>query len=231
MSAAQSRRLHVCRDVADLMGQAAWMIACCAREALAERGVFHLVLAGGTTPEALYRRLAELATDWSAWQLYFGDERCLQKADPARNDRMVRTAWLDHVALTAAQIHAIPAELGADAAARRYGGTLADVPEFDLVLLGLGEDGHTASLFPGHVWPEGLDAIPVSDAPKPPAERVSLSPGRLSRARRVFFLVAGAGKRAALKQWRTGARLPAACILPPGGVDILADAAAAGFEP
>jgi len=228
MPAAQSRRLHVCRDADDLIGQAAWVVACCAREALAERGVFHLVLAGGTTPEALYRRLAELATDWSAWQLYFGDERCVPKDDPARNDLMAREAWLDHVALTAAQIHAIPAELGADAAARRYGGTLADVPGFDLVLLGLGEDGHTASLFPGQSHPAGRLVHPVHDAPKPPPDRVTLSVEALGNARNILVLVTGAGKRNAVSAWRRGEPLPVAVIGRGRGVEVLVDRDAGG---
>src|SRR5690242_16785552 len=104
------------------------------------RGQFHLVLAGGDTPRGAYRRLCGTSTDWSMWNVYFGDERCLPVDDPARNSRMAGEAWLDHVFIPTVQFHAIPAELGAVRAAQLYRETLHAVGEFDLVLLGLGED-------------------------------------------------------------------------------------------
>jgi 6-phosphogluconolactonase len=137
---------------------------------------------------------------------------------------MAGQAWLDHIALPPLQLHAIPAELGADPAAKAYAVTLQHVGEFDLVLLGLGEDGHTASLFPGHDWGEAPDspaALAVLDAPKPPRERISLSAARLSRAREVLFLVSGESKRPALAQWRAGNDIPARAIAPAAGVDVL----------
>ena len=140
---------------------------------------------------------------------------------------MAETAWLGHVAVPAAQVHEIEGELGAEAAARRAIESLAGVPEFDLVLLGLGEDGHTASLFPGHdagASAGAPDALAVFDAPKPPPERVSLSAHRLSRSREVVFLVAGEGKRTAVEHWQRGDDIPAAAIAPPGGVDVLIEA-------
>ncbi len=198
-------------------------------EALATRGVFDLVLAGGETPRRLYRALADERFDWARWRLWFGDERCLPADDPERNSVMARAAWLNRVDLPAANVHVPPAELGPLAAAEAYAGQLDGIGDFDLVLLGLGEDGHTASLFPGHDWGEGANApaaLPVLDAPKPPPARVSLSARRLSAARRVLFLVAGAGKRDALTRWRRGENLPAAAIRPAAGVDVLMDAAA-----
>lgn len=201
-----------------------------ARTAIAARGAFCVVLAGGNTPEAIYARLATSQSDWDKWQVYFSDERCLPAGDPQRNDSMARCAWLDHVPIPSANVHTIPAELGPEAAARRYCETLAGVGDFDLVLLGLGEDGHTASLFPGQPLGASADSsavLAVYSAPKPPAARVSLSAVRLSRARRVMFLVTGTGKRSALAAWRQGQELPARHIVPPGGVDVLFDAAAA----
>jgi len=186
------------------------------------------VLAGGDTPRTAYQRLRERAAEWAAWHVYFGDERCVPRDDPARNSRMAGEAWLDHVALPALQLHAIPAELGPDAAAKAYAGTLQPVGEFDLVLLGLGEDGHTASLFPGHEWgtnPRSPDALAVFDAPKPPPQRVSLSAARLSRARQVLFLVSGEAKHKAIFDWRAGKNIPARAITPVAGVDVLVESA------
>jgi len=199
-----------------------------ARRAIGERGRFLVVLAGGDTPRAAYRALRPADADWAAWHVYFGDERCLPADDPARNSRMAAQAWLDRVPIPAHQVHAIPAELGALGAARSYAGTLRAVGEFDLVLLGLGEDGHTASLFPGRSWgtgPGAPDTLAVLDAPKPPPQRVSLSAARLSRARQVVFLVAGESKRRALSEWRAGKQIPARAITPVAGVDILVESA------
>lgn len=171
-----------------------------------------------------YERLRDSRADWAAWHLYFGDERCVPRDDPARNSRMAGEAWLDHVAIPAPQRHPIPAELGAHAAARAYCASLQSVAAFDVVLLGLGEDGHTASLFPGRDWgeaPGSPAALAIFDAPKPPPERVSLSASRLSDARAVLFMVSGESKREALAQWRAGAAIPARAITPAAGVDLL----------
>lgn len=219
-------RWEVAEDGHDWLRRALAHVHSAAREALGRAGAFHIVLAGGGTPLALYRALAQEGHDWSRWRVWFGDERCLPPDHPERNSVMVRQAWLDRIGIPADHVQSIPAELGAEAAAAQYAQTLAGVGEFDLVLLGLGEDGHTASLFPGHDWGEAADAadvLPVFDAPKPPPERVSLSARRLARARRVLFLVQGAGKRQAVAAWRRGERIPAAAIRPPGGVDVLMD--------
>ena len=197
-----------------------------AAHAIGQRGRFLIVLAGGTTPREVYTMLRGAPADWSRWQVYFGDERCLPPDDDERNSAMAGAAWLDHVPISRDQVHAIPAELGADAAARAYAQTLRDVGDFDLVLLGLGEDGHTASLFPGHDWgvaADAPDALAVFDAPKPPPQRVSLSAARLARARAVLFLVAGEGKRDALAQWRAGADIPARAIRAHAGVEVLVE--------
>jgi len=219
-------RWQVFPDAAALAEAAATMILAAAR---ASHGAFHLVLAGGRTPQAVYDRLRDAETDWERWQIYFGDERCLPLADPGRNDTMARRAWLGRVPLPRQNIHSIPAELGAEEAAERYAEIVQRVREFDFVLLGLGEDGHTASLFPGNPpgWHEsGPEVLAVREAPKPPAERVSLSAARLSRARQVLFLVTGESKRDAVRAWRAGADIPARHIAPATGVDVFVDRAA-----
>ncbi len=224
-------RWHAVDDDAALHAEAAVRILAAARAAIAARGRFLVVLAGGDTPRRTYGLLRDARTDWAAWHVYYGDERCLAAGDPARNSAMAAAAWLDHVPIPPAQRHTIPAESGPEEGARRYAAGLAGVGAFDLVLLGLGADGHTASLFPGHAWGEGDDApaaLAVHGAPKPPPERVTLSASRLSRARQALFLVAGEGKRDALARWRAGERIPAAAIAPPGGVDVLVAAAGSG---
>lgn len=213
-------------DADQLAASAARLVLDTARAAIAARGVFRIVLAGGRTPLAVYARLAMAESEWTAWHLYFGDERCLPRGDAGRNDTAVRRVWLDRVLIPAANLHFVPAEHGPETGARLYADVLTGVPEFDLVLLGLGEDGHTASLFPHHP-PGTADVLPVRAAPKPPPERVTLSAARLSRARHVLFLVTGAGKRAAVREWRQGRTPVAGAITPPGGVEVWLDAEAA----
>lgn len=197
-----------------------------ATTAIEERGRFIIVLAGGNTPREAYRMLRGAEATWSRWHVYFGDERCLPVDDTERNSSMAADAWLDHVPIPHGQVHAIPAELGANSAALAYSDSLRDAGTFDLVLLGLGEDGHTASLFPGREWGVATDApdtLAVFDAPKPPQERVSLSARRLSRTREVLFLVAGQTKRSAVAQWCAGDAIPARAICPETGVDVLVE--------
>ena len=196
-----------------LSAAVALRIAELAAEAIEARGVFHLALAGGETPRRCYEKLRHLAIDWGRVHFYFGDERCLPEGDARRNDSMAREALLDHVTLPQGNIHCIPAELGAIEAAARYARELESAGKLDLVLLGMGEDGHTASLFPDNPANTGVAAaVPVFNAPKPPAERVSLGMGTLNAARRKLFLVAGAGKREALEQILRGVALPAAQV-------------------
>lgn len=187
-----------------------------------------MVLAGGRTPVRVYRQLAGSAVDWSAWQLYFGDERCLPADHAERNSVMAASAWLEQVDIPPGNVHPIPAERGAFAAASAYAALLQAARPFDLVLLGMGEDGHTASLFPGHDYPPHESVYAVHNAPKPPAERVSLSQETLSDARDVLVLVTGAEKRRALRQWRDGEPLPVAQITARDSVTVLMDAAACG---
>ncbi|MCW8918325.1 MAG: 6-phosphogluconolactonase [Gammaproteobacteria bacterium] len=210
---------------------AAVRILAAARAAIAARGQFKLVLAGGTTPQAAYRLLANADSadaPWSQWHIYFGDERCLPADNPERNSRMAAAAWLDQVPIPPAQIHPIAAEQGAARAARDYGALLPTVVPFDLVLLGMGEDGHTASLFPGQHYDPAAWVVTVLDAPKPPPQRVSLSPRALSATRALLLLVTGEGKRAALQRWGAGERLPLALLNPPSPIELLLDRAAAG---
>lgn len=217
-------RWHWLADRKLLQQEALRRILAFATTAQKERGRFLIVLAGGETPRRLYQQLRTLPTDWSTWHIYFSDERCLPADDAGRNSRMAGAAWLDHVPIPAEQIHIIPAELGASVAAETYAAALRDVGDFDLVLLGLGEDGHTASLFAeqdGTLASVSADTIAVFDAPKAPPQRVSLSAARLGRTRQLLFLIEGEGKRNAVTDWRAGKDIPARHILPASGVDVL----------
>jgi 6-phosphogluconolactonase len=221
-------RWHAVADELELQQAAIETILAGAARAIHQRGQFQIVLAGGNTPLGIYSRLRTAETDWSAWHIYFGDERCLPPGDPARNSRMAAEVWFDHVPISPLQLHVIPAELGAAQAASRYAETLQTVGDFDLVLLGLGEDGHTASLFPDHEWgsaPGSPDTLAVLDAPKPPPQRVTMSAARLSRSRQVNFLVCGGLKHKAVAEWRAGKNIPARAIKPAAGVDVLVESA------
>lgn len=194
-----------------------------ANSAISERGKFKLVLAGGSTPEKVYRLLAESDADWANWIIYYGDERCLPVDHQDRNSVMATQVLLDNVAIPANQVFTMPAELGPEQAAERYRLTVAEAGEFDMVLLGMGEDGHTASLFPGHQHQQDELVHAVYNSPKPPPERISISAKALSNTRELIFLITGANKQDAVKLWRSGSDLPVATIVPKNPVDIYID--------
>jgi 6-phosphogluconolactonase len=214
-------------DNADSVATAVYQhIITAAQLAIAEHGTFKLVLAGGTTPEKVYRLLADTEADWANWHIYYGDERCLPVNHPDRNSVMAEQVFLNKVAIPAAQIFTIPAELSPETAAKHYQETIAAALPFDMVLLGMGEDGHTASLFPNHHHDANELAHAVYNSPKPPPERVSLSAKALSDTQYLLFLITGANKQDAVQAWRAGADLPVATIVPDHAIDIYIDSAA-----
>lgn len=195
-------------DAASVADAACRLIGVAAREAIAARGRFRLVLAGGGTPHDTYRRLADSTQDWKRWSLYYGDERCLPADDPQRNSQMVIASGL---AERAGKHYPIESELGAKAAAGKYRERVKRARPFDMVLLGMGDDGHTASLFPQQRWPD-KSVFAVTGAPKPPGERVTLGIRALQDCRTMLVLVAGAGKCDAVQRWRDGVDLPVARV-------------------
>ncbi len=197
-----------------------------AERAIVESGSFKIVLAGGSTPEKIYQQLANAKTDWSKWMIYYGDERCLPAEDKDRNSIMAANALLNKVAIPAANIFTMLTELGPVESAVKYREAIADVNQFDMVLLGMGEDGHTASLFPGHVNNPEETVHEVYNSPKPPPERISLSAKTLANTKQCFFIVTGESKQEPVKQWKQGVDLPVATIAPDAGVDIYIDQAA-----
>jgi 6-phosphogluconolactonase len=222
----QVTRWHSLRDPDVLATEVARAVLALADEAISRHGVFRIVLAGGKTPAMAYRQLVSASTSWPAWQVYFGDERCLPRDHPERNDVMAARHWLDRVDIPQENVHRIPAELGAEIAASEYAQTVRPALPFDLVLLGMGEDGHTASLFPGDdLTVPGL-ALAVHDAPKPPPERVSLSLVALNHCSNMIVMVSGRNKQGAVQRWRQGDPLPVAAVHADQGVDVYLDAAA-----
>ena len=210
---------RVFEDPAALAAGAADLIAETLVGAITARGAASLVLAGGTTPVASYRALATARVDWARVAFFWGDERCVPPDDSASNYRMAREALLDPADVPLSSVHRIAGERPAADAAAGYERTLrqrfADtLPRFDLVLLGVGEDGHVASLFPGRpVPPEGRWVLAVEPPTEGP-DRVSLSPAALAAARCICLLVSGAHKAAIVRRVLSGAagELPAAAV-------------------
>lgn len=215
-------------ETADLIAQEVCArILDLAKEAIAERGQFKFVLAGGTTPEKVYRLLAKSDADWSKWFIYHGDERCLPIDHTDRNSVMAANAFLNEVAIPKKQIFDMPTELGIEESATVYRPIVEAAMPFDLVLLGMGEDGHTASLFPGHVHDENDLVHCVYNSPKPPPERITISAKALSNTQDLYFLITGANKCDALKQWKEGELLPVSTVNALQNLKIYVDAAAA----
>lgn len=204
-----------------------------AEAAIAERGCFNLALAGGSTPKALYQRLAAeaAAVDWARTRVFFGDERCVPPTHVDSNYRMARLALLDHVPVPAAQVHRMRGEDAPEEAAAAYEGALAR--PLDLALLGLGADGHTASLFPGTQALAENDRSCVAVAvPSLGVTRLTLTFPMFLEARAVIFLVAGVEKARTLREVVEGElrpdALPAQRIARRAGpVTILCDRGAA----
>ena len=223
-------KIERCAGAGELAARTAALLASALEDALASRGAAHLALAGGTTPAGAYALLRP--SRWEGVELWFGDERCVGPQDPQSNFAMVEQTLLGHA--TGALVHRIEGELGAQAAADRYDALLRDRlgdVVFDVVLLGIGEDGHTASLFPGSpaLAERERAAVAVHDAPKPPPERVSLTLPVLRSARACLLLASGEGKAAPLARVLAGPdeAVPAS-LLAQERLTILADAAALG---
>ena len=183
-----------------------------AKIAIREKGSFSLVLSGGTTPVNVYKLLAKEQVNFDKWHIYFGDERCFPLDHLERNSNIAKSTWLSKVNILKSNIFIIPAELGNSEGALVYEKLLDKNKPFDLVMLGLGDDGHIASLFPSHQWDNSKQVVSVSNSPKAPSDRISLTPSRLSNTQDVLFLISGKNKVNAFKQWKEGVDLPANLI-------------------
>ena len=195
-------------------------------DAQAAGHVPQICLTGGTIAEEIHREIARLspgsAVDWSRVVVWFGDERFVAPDSPDRNAGQARAAFLDAVGADPANVHAMPSTADAadvDAGAATYAATLREhgSGEFDVMMLGIGPDGHIASLFPGFAQLDVDDQVTVgvTGSPKPPPERISLTLPALNRSRSVWFLVSGAGKAPAVASALGGAdvhEIPAAGV-------------------
>lgn len=198
-----------------------------ANQAIAERGRFLVSLSGGSTPMKLYERLANETLDWTRVHFFWGDERCVPVDDPGNTYGQTKKILFDKIETT--NIHRVTSELEPAQAAQAYAHTLSgfadapfDFPRFDLVLLGMGDDGHTASLFPGSPIDIETSTVAVTAHYQDrPANRVSLTPKVFNQAREVWFLVTGAGKAETLRRVIKGEQnleqLPAQRIQPVSG--------------
>ena len=202
--------------------------------AVVSRGACYLALAGGETPRGCYERLAQPpyqdALPWRSVFVFWSDERQVPLEDPASNYAMAKAALLDHVPIPPRQIFPLVGD--PTPALRQIPSDAAGRPRFDVIHLGLGEDGHTASLFPGHPALREAHALvaAVPDAPKPPPERLTLTLPVINAARAVLFMVQGASKREVLARvLRRDPALPASLVQPVDGeLQFIIDRAAAG---
>ena len=229
-------------DPEALAHEAARRIVDLSREASGSRGRFSVALSGGSTPGRLYRLLAEEPyrdlVPWGEVHLFWGDERCVPPGDPGSNYFLANETLISRVPIPPGNVHRVHGELEPERAARAYEQTLQDFfcgphTRFDLVLLGLGEDGHTASLFPGSpvlAETERLAAVASAVYQDRPAQRVTLTLPAINSARQILFLVTGRTKAPVVQSIveGSGERLPAQRIQPAaGGLTWLLDTEAA----
>jgi 6-phosphogluconolactonase len=244
-------KYYVEPDAAALSSRAAQYFTEMAGEAVADRGRARIALSGGSTPKAVFELLANpnrpwlSRMPWDSLDLYWVDERSVPPDHPESNYRMTREALLDQTPLGPRQIHRIEGELNPEIAAERYESELrgsfrlvgAEKPRFDLIALGMGGDGHTASLFPyTAALHEMSRLVAANQVPQLDTWRITLTWPVINHASSVFFVVAGADKAAILKEVLTGPRdperLPSQLIWPVSGIlTFILDKAAAALLP
>ncbi len=243
--------IEVLPDAEALALRAADVFAMAAQAAAAARGRFAAALSGGETPRALYRLLARQQfaqkVPWRRVHLYWGDERCVPPDDPASNYAMAHDAFIKHVPIAPANVHRMEGERDPEAAALAYENELralaklerpaGDVPVFDLVLLGLGRDGHTASLFPHSPALDEEERFCVATEAPDGSARLTITLPVINSARRVLVLANGSAKAGMVAEVFAGFRLPTAvpaqAVAPVKGqlLWLLDEAAAAELSP
>jgi 6-phosphogluconolactonase len=231
--------VRIFKDLEELSRAAAELFVTLATQATRERGQFLVAFSGGSTPTALYRLLVREPIDWTRVHIFWGDERLVPPDHPESSYGQAREVLLKHLPIPSENIHRVASDLEPAASATDYARVLKeyaapplDWPRFDLVLLGMGEDGHTASLFPGSPVDATAPVIAVTaNYQGRPAQRVSLTPLVFNAARQVVFLVTGANKAVTLTgvfgDYNSVEQIPAKRIQPTDGtVTWLVDEAA-----
>jgi len=179
-----------------------------AKKSIFEKDCFSIVLTGGQSVLSLYKILSKADSNWDKWHIYIGDERFLPAGHKDRNDQIINEIWLDNSPIPKKNIHFIKAELGLLEARLEYENTLKKNDTFDIVLLSMGEDGHVASLFPNHAYPENQMVVVEKNSPKPPKQRLSMSYKQLNKSNYIFKLLIGKSKQQAVHLIQNNINLP-----------------------
>ncbi|KAK3590592.1 hypothetical protein CHS0354_001617 [Potamilus streckersoni] len=196
--------------------------------ALSEKGTFYVGVSGGSLPKFLCDGLPHLKTNWNKWKIFFCDERHVPYNDPECTYSIYKTNLVDKVSMLPDNIFPIDPNVSVEEAAMKYDDVIrkhfpgVDIPRFDLLLLGMGPDGHTCSLFPGHKLLQETEKIiaPISDSPKPPPARVTMTLPLINNCKFAVFTSCGAGKKEVIQQVLEGNEpdpLPAARVRPTNG--------------
>jgi len=179
-----------------------------AKKSISEKNCFSIVLTGGQSVLNLYKILSKSDSNWGKWHIYIGDERFLPAGHKDRNDQTINEIWLDNSTIPKKNIHFIKAELGLLEARVEYENTLKKNDKFDVVLLSVGEDGHVASLFPNHSYPDNKMVVIESNSPKSPKQRLSMSYKQLNKSNYIFKLLIGKSKQQAVHLLQKNTNLP-----------------------
>ena len=179
-----------------------------AKKSIFEKDCFSIVLTGGQSVLNLYKILSKSDSNWEKWYIYIGDERCVPMRHKDRNDQVINEIWLDNSTISKNNIHFIQAELGLIEAQKEYEKVLKKIDKFDVVLLSVGEDGHVASLFPNHSYPDNKMVVIESNSPKSPKQRLSMSYKQLNKSNYIFKLLIGKSKQQAVHLIQNNINLP-----------------------
>jgi 6-phosphogluconolactonase len=179
-----------------------------AKKSIFEKDCFSIVLTGGQSVLNLYKILSKSDSNWEKWHIYIGDERCVPMRHKDRNDQVINEIWLDNSTISKNNIHFIQAELGLIEAQKEYEKVLKKIDKFDVVLLSVGEDGHVASLFPNHSYPDNKMVVIESNSPKSPKQRLSMSYKQLNKSNYIFKLLIGKSKQQVVHLLQKTTNLP-----------------------